>query len=124
MRRGRGQRAKEGNVQRVFHGFLNGAAASALRAASWFHWARKICPSRPPPRLDVHASCRPSGDDTGSPSKPSAYVIRTGSLVPATSTMKTSKFSNPNLFEANSRYSPDGWIYGAQLIDLNFVTCR
>ena len=36
------------------------------------------------------------------------YVIRTGSFVPATSTMKTSKFSKPSLFEANSRYSPDG----------------
>ncbi len=29
-----------------------GAAFRAARAAWWFHSARKICPSRPPPRLD------------------------------------------------------------------------
>src|SRR5207245_5064623 len=79
--------------------FLKGALRMASSAFSWFHWARNNWPAAPPERLDVHASVFPSGDGTGSPSKPSEYVTRTGSLVPAASTMKSSKFSKPSLLD-------------------------
>ena len=52
-------------------GCLGGALVSAASAFSWFHCARKICPAPAPERLEVQASCRPSGEGTGSPSKPS-----------------------------------------------------
>ena len=61
---------------------------------------------------------------TGSPSKPSVVVIRTGSFSPATSTRYTSKLLNPSLFDANRTYSRDGWTYGAQLMDPKSVSWR
>ena len=52
-------------------GFLGGAFSSASSAFSWFHWARNSWPAPPPERLDVQASCVPSGEGTGRPSNPS-----------------------------------------------------
>ena len=49
--------------------------------------------------------------------------MRTGSFRPALSTMNTSKFSKPSLFDANRKYSPDGCSYGAQLIEPKSVIC-
>ena len=43
--------------------------------------------------------------------------------MPALSTMNTSKFSKPSLFEANTKYSPDGCSYGAQLMAAKSVIC-
>src|SRR5205085_12317015 len=89
-----------------------------------FHWARNICPADPPPRVDVHANCVPSGDGTGSPSNPSVYVTRTGSFVPAVSTIKSSKLSKPSLFDEKMKYLPDGCSYGAQLMAPKSVIWR
>src|SRR5262249_37870238 len=136
LRRDRRQRNKQGEYggkaglqarTTTLHfllGFLGGAFLIAASAFSWFHCARNSCPADPPDRADVHASWRPSGEGTGRPSNPSEYVTRTGSFVPAASTMNSSKFSNPSLFDAKMTYSPDGCMYGAQLIDPKSVICR
>ena len=47
----------------------------------------KICGFLSGVRLLDHESRAPSGENTGSPSKPSLYVTRTGSRAPAASTM-------------------------------------
>src|SRR6476620_7946305 len=85
-----------------------GASLSAPSALAWFQSARKICPAPAPERLDVQARRFPSGDGTGSPSKPTEYVTWTGSFAPSTSTMNSSKLSCPSLFEAKMTYCPDG----------------
>ena len=88
--------AAETSAARLAAGGAEGAGAGeaggvemarALRAASWFQSAMKICEDLSAVRLDVHESLRPSGEKEGRPSKPSEVVTRMGSCWPAASTM-------------------------------------
>ena len=70
----------------------------AASAASWFQSARNSCDVPSGARFDVQQSFLPSGEKTGSPSKPSVKVKRAGSRSPIASTMNNSKFAKPSLF--------------------------
>ena len=61
---------EKGALHHLVFSFLGGAFFSASIAFSWFHWARNSWPSPPPARVEVQASCVPSGEDTGQAVEP------------------------------------------------------
>src|SRR5690606_22679648 len=81
-------------------GAAGGLSARSSRARASFQSAIQSCDPPPDrPRVVDHTSLVPSGENTGSTSADELKVTRTGSRSPSTSTMYSSKLSNPSLLD-------------------------